>query len=144
MHIACPACLSTNRVPEDRLGDAPVCGRCGALLLPTEPVALSDAGLSTYVVNTQMPIVVDFWAEWCGPCKMMAPNFAAAAARLPQVRFVKVDSDQAPVASSRLGIRSIPTLLLFRGGEERARISGAMPVGSLLAWIESNLAKDAA
>jgi thioredoxin 2 len=144
MHIACPACLSTNRVPEQRLGDAPVCGRCGVLLLPTEPVALSDAALSKYVANTQMPIVVDFWAEWCGPCKMMAPNFAVAAARLPKVRFVKVDSDAAPDSSARLRIRSIPTLLLFHGGQERARVSGAMPVASLVSWIESNLAKDVA
>ena len=144
MHIACPACASTNRVPEERLHEAPVCGRCGAALLPAEPVALTDAALANYIANTQMPIVVDFWAQWCGPCKMMAPNFAAAAARMPQVRFVKVDSDQAPDASARLRIRSIPTLVLFQGGEERARISGAMPAGALVSWIESHLAKDAA
>ena len=144
MHIACPACLSTNRVPQDRLADAPVCGRCGALLLPAEPIALGDAALTQYVANTQLPVVVDFWAQWCGPCKMMAPNFAAAAARMPQVRFVKVDSDQAPDASARLRIRSIPTLLLFQGGNERARVSGAMPAEALVSWIESNLARDAA
>ena len=144
MHIACPACASTNRVPEERLSEAPVCGRCGAPLLPTQPIALTEAALSTYIANTQMPIVVDFWAQWCGPCKMMAPNFAAAAARMPQVRFVKVDSDQAPDASARLRIRSIPTLLLFQDGQERARVSGAMPTGALVSWIESHLAKDAA
>jgi len=143
MHVACPSCLSTNRVPEDRVDEAPVCGRCGALLMPTEPVALDDATLSKYVANTQLPIVVDFWADWCGPCKMMAPSVAAAAARMPQVRFVKVDSDHAPDASARLGIRSIPTVILFQGGLERARVSGAMSPASLVSWVNSHLAKDA-
>jgi thioredoxin 2 len=144
MHIACPACGSTNRVPEERLDDAPVCGRCGAPLLPAEPIALGDAALPRYLAGTQMPVVVDFWAEWCGPCKMMAPNFAAAATRLPRVRFVKVDSDQAPLASARLNIRSIPTMVLFRAGEELARVSGALPATALVSWIQSHLPKDAA
>jgi len=144
MHIACPACGSTNRVPAARLDDAPVCGRCAAPLLPLEPVALDDAALPGYIARTELPIVIDFWASWSGPCRMMAPNFAAAAARMPHVRFVKVDSDAAQQASARLRIRSIPTVVLFRGGEERARISGAMSANDLVAWIESNLAKDVA
>ena len=144
MHIACPACGSTNRVPAARLDDSPVCGRCAKALMPLEPVALDDAALPGYIANTELPIVVDFWAAWCGPCRMMAPNFAAAAARMPHVRFVKVDSDEARQASARLRIRSIPTVVLFLGGEERARVSGAMSANDLVAWIESNRAGDVA
>lgn len=144
MHIACPACGSTNRVPASRLDESPVCGRCAASLTPAEPVALDDAALPGYLAHTDLPVVVDFWAAWCGPCRMMAPNFAAAATRMPRVRFVKVDSDEARQASARLRIRSIPTVVLFQGGQERARISGAMAASDLVAWIEANLAKDTA
>ncbi|SPJ17066.1 Thioredoxin C-3 [Burkholderiales bacterium] len=139
MHLACPACSSTNRMPDERLHDEPICGRCGAPLMSTEPVEIGDQALLPYIANTELPVLVDFWADWCGPCKMMAPHFAAAAKRMPDVRFVKVNSDDAPAASARFAIRSIPTLVLFHTGKERGRMSGAVSADELLAWIRTRL-----
>lgn len=144
MHLVCPSCGTTNRVPAERLHAGPVCGRCKSPLTPAEPVALSDASLPGYIANTELPVIVDFWAEWCGPCKTMAPQFAAAAAQLPGVRFVKVDSDAAPVASAQYGIRSIPTLILFEHGVEVDRLSGVLPAKDLVAWIRRHTQKRAA
>ncbi len=136
MHLVCPACGTTNRVPDTKLHDAPVCGRCGALLMGEKPVNLDDATLSKFVKRTELPVVVDFWAGWCGPCRMMAPHFETAARELRDIRFVKVDSDASPKASAQYGIRSIPTLILFKNGTEVARQSGAMQAAELTRWLQ--------
>lgn len=141
MHIVCPSCGTTNRVPEARLREQPVCGHCGAPVLPAAPVALTDESLPHYLAKTELPVLVDFWADWCGPCKMFAPHFAQAAAQRPDVRFVKVDSDASPKASMRHRIRSIPTIVLFQGDREIARQSGAMAAPQLLAWVDAALAR---
>ncbi len=139
MHLVCPSCGTTNRIPDQRLRDAPVCGRCSTELMAAAPVNLSDAALPKFLAGTELPVLADFWAEWCGPCKAMAPTFAAVARQMPEVRFVKVDSDAAPNASARFNIRSIPTLILFKGGNELARLSGAVPGAQLTAWIRQHL-----
>lgn len=107
--------------------------------MSAEPAPLRGDALEKFVTGTQLPIVVDFWADWCGPCKMMAPAFAEAARQRPRVRFVKVDSDEAQAASARYGIRSIPTLVLFDQGREVARISGALPTSQIVGWLDSQL-----
>jgi thioredoxin 2 len=143
MNLVCPACGTTNRVPDERLHDQPVCGRCKASLMATQPVELDDARLPAFIAGSGLPVLVDFWADWCGPCKMMAPHYASAAAQLPDVRFVKVDTEANPQASARNQIRSIPTLILYRGGRELARQSGAMTAGDLVRWVQAQLARPA-
>lgn len=135
MHLVCAACGTTNRVPDERLHAGAVCGNCKAALMSTQPVAIDDARLPGFIANTDLPVLVDFWAAWCGPCKTMAPQFAMAASLLPNVRFVKVDSDASPLASATYRIRSIPTMILFRGGQEIDRVSGAVGAHDLVAWV---------
>ena len=137
MHIACPRCLAVNRVPDERLRDDPTCGRCGQPVLAGAPVELTDQTLTSFATRTELPVVVDFWAPWCGPCRQMAPQFQAAAGQLKgRVVFAKVNSDDSPAASSQHAIRSIPTMVLLRGGREVARQSGAMGAGQIVQWLQ--------
>ncbi len=140
MQIACPHCLTRNRVPDERLGEDPRCGSCKGPLLPAEPVAVSGDDLPKLAAGSEVPVVADFWADWCGPCKMMAPAFAQAARERPRMQFVKVDTEASPHVSAQYGIRGIPTMILFAGGGERARISGAMGAAQLLGWIDQQVA----
>jgi len=135
MLVACPHCTATNRVPDVRLADDPVCGRCQRALLPPAPIELTDANFDAVVSKTELPIVVDFWAPWCGPCRTMAPQFEQAARELKgRALLAKVNSDDNPRAASRFGIRSIPTMVMLRSGVEARRMSGALPAGQIVSW----------
>lgn len=138
MHIVCPHCLATNRVPDERLGEAPDCGRCHHPLFDGRPAAVDTAGLERLLQHGELPVVVDVWAAWCGPCRQMAPAYAQAAQALePQVRLAKLDTEAHPEIAGRYGIRSIPTMIVFRQGQEVARISGALPAADIVRWVRS-------
>jgi len=136
LQIACPGCLAVNRVPAERLGEDPKCGKCHEPLLAGEPVALDEASFDSVVGRTELPVVVDFWAPWCGPCRMMAPAFDAASREMRRhARFAKVNTEDAPALAARFGVRAIPTLILFEGGKEVKRMSGALDARSLVQWV---------
>lgn len=140
MHLVCPHCQAINRLPAGRPPLEGRCGRCHQPLFMGQPVALDQAGLQRHLQHGELPLLVDFWAAWCGPCRIMAPVFEQAAVRLePRLRLAKVDTEREGALATALGIRSIPSLVLFKDGREAARMAGAMDLGSLLAWVERQL-----
>jgi thioredoxin 2 len=141
LHVVCGACGGVNRVPSERLTQGPKCGKCHAPLLDGEPIELSAVDFDHFVARNDLPVVVDFWAQWCGPCKMMAPVFAQVAReQRTRFRFAKLDTDAQSAIAARYGIRSIPSLLVFRGGQEVDRVAGALDAARLRAFLSRHAA----
>lgn len=140
VHITCPSCLAVNRVPREKFELGPKCGKCHAPLLDGQPLTLNQANFAKHLTKNGLPVLVDFWAPWCGPCKMMAPAFEQAAQMLgPKVRLAKVNTEHEPGLAQKFGIQAIPTMILFRNGQEAARTSGAMSAAAIADWARAGL-----
>ena len=140
MHVVCPHCNGTNRLPKDKIVEEAKCGRCKKLLFDTTPINLTTENISQHLQKNDIPVIVDFWAPWCGPCKMMGPNFEQASRNFKtRVRFAKINTEDQQSLGGHFNIRSIPTLVLFKGGKEIDRVSGALDANQLTQWINSKL-----
>lgn len=139
MIIVCSSCGAKNRIPEEKLSTQPSCGKCHQSLLLQQPIELNEQNFSNFISNTDLPVLIDLWAEWCGPCKMMAPHFAQVATQNPYVIFAKIDTEANPRLSAAFNVRSIPTLVLMNKTTEIARVSGALRAPELQQWLEQHL-----
>jgi thioredoxin 2 len=140
LHIVCPHCHTTNRVAADQLAGSPNCGQCKQALFTGRPATFDEAAFDKHISRSNIPVLVDFWAPWCGPCLAMAPAYEQAAAALePNIRVAKVDTEAVPNLARRFGIRSIPTLMLFQAGRELHRQPGALGAADIVRWVQTRL-----